>query len=187
MNEFSFEIMSDTNINMEYVYGSETFIFNLFLRDGVWTIHPFDGILIQNKELCRIVMGELLRNKYFQIMLAKEDILLSEVRTSIDLSLHTERESGIDRTSNRNRINPSLEDYIANNTIESIFSDEVHLLDTRITFFGELLKEMFMDDLGPGDPDFDMIQGLVRSYKDAKENILSLVNGPLGGSGGQRS
>jgi hypothetical protein len=85
MIEFSFEVIDRTSINVEYQYGSEKFILNLFNRNGVWTIHPFDGILLHNRELCRHVMIDLFKNKYFQIMLAKEDIRLSELRTSIDL------------------------------------------------------------------------------------------------------
>ncbi len=51
---------------------------------------PFDGMLIRNKDMCQLVINELLKNKYFHVMCAKENILLSELRTTVDLSNRTE-------------------------------------------------------------------------------------------------
>ena len=74
MLDFSFEMLDQHTINVEYVFGSEKFIFNLFYSNDNWTIHPFDGILLKNRDLCRSVMSDLFQNKSFQIMLAKENI-----------------------------------------------------------------------------------------------------------------
>lgn len=101
MLEFSFEIIDESKINIVYQYGSSSFNFNLFFNYGVWTLHPFDGILLQNKEMCRLIVTDLFKNKDFHVMLARENILLSTLRTSIDLNPET-REIDI---RNRNLMN----------------------------------------------------------------------------------
>lgn len=72
MLEFTFEIIDEAKINIQYKYGSQFFNFNLFCSNGEWKLHPFDGILIENREMCRLVVSDLLQNKDFHVMLAKE-------------------------------------------------------------------------------------------------------------------
>lgn len=179
MIDFSFEIISDTNINMEYLYGSEIFKLNIYLKHGDWTIHPFDGILLQNRELCRIVMMDLFKNKSFQIMLAKENILLSSLRTSIDLDPSGEDEPTHSRESDNDRFNRTsdYEGYVdRNSSLQDVIGHEVKFCDEKIALFNDILKEMFMDDYGPGDVEFDKIQEIVRTYKETREKIEKIMD-----------
>lgn len=180
MLEFSFEIISDSTINIEYIYGSELFKLNLFLRNGYWTIHPFDGMLLQNRELCKLVMIDLFRNKYFQIMLAKENIALSSIRTSIELepSSEPERLNPAERRGGRQDAPPidETEEFIGNHSIEEIIQIEHDMLEQRVTFYGDLLKKMFMDNYGPGDYEFDKVQSLVRILKESQGKMIELTH-----------
>jgi hypothetical protein len=180
MLEFSFEIMSESNINMEYVYGSELFKLNLFLKQGNWTIHPFDAILLQNRELCKLVIIDLFKNKYFQIMLAKENIAFSSLRTSIDLeqSRESERVNPAERRGGQRSDSIEVDDaeeFIGNHSIEEIIQFEYDLLEQRVTFYAGLLKKMFMDNYGPGDDEFDKVQSLLRIYKESQDKIIGLT------------
>lgn len=180
MLEFSFELISDTNINMEYIYGSELFKLNLFLKNGYWTIHPFDGILLKNRELCRLVILDLFKNKYFQIMLAKQNIAMSSLRTSIDLEPSREPE-GVNPAERRGSqwndpAQETEEEFIGNHSIEEIIRIEHNLIEQRVTFYAGLLKKMFMDNYGPGDDEFDKVQSLVRIYKESQEKMNGLAN-----------
>jgi hypothetical protein len=179
MLEFSFEIMSDSNINIEYIYGSELFKLNLFLKNGYWTIHPFDGMLLQNRELCKLVIIDLFKNKYFQIMLAKENIALSSLRTSIELepSREPEESNPAERRGGRwEDPTDKTEEFIGNHSIEEIIQIEHDLLEKRVTFYADLLKKMFMDNYGPGDDEFDKVQSLVRIFKESQGKMIELTN-----------
>ncbi|AJS60177.1 hypothetical protein [Paenibacillus sp. IHBB 10380] len=185
MIDFSFEIISDTNINMEYQYGSETFKLNIYLKHGCWTIHPFDGILLQNRELCRVVMIDLFKNKSFQIMLAKENILLSSLRTSIDLdpSKQDQDEPTHSRESVNDRINRTSDynGYVdQNSSLRDVFEQEVRLCDEKMDMFNDILKQMFMDNYGPGNDEFDKIQALVRTYKETQGKIIKIMEDVIG-------
>jgi hypothetical protein len=173
MIDFSFEVISDTNINIEYLYGDEKFIFNIYLKHDCWTIHPFNGILLQNRELCKIVLIELFKNKNFQIMLAKENILLSSLGTSIDLD-HPETTDRSDSVNDRTDRLSEHQDYIDSNSITDILQQEVQMIDKKIVIFNKLLEKMFMGNYGPGDYEFDKIQSLVHIYKDVQEKMDSL-------------
>jgi hypothetical protein len=172
MIEFSFEIISNTNINMEYIYGSETFIFNLFFKNGEWTLHPFDGILLQNRDLCKLVIIDLFKNKYFQIMLAKENIPIMNLRTSIELE-PARNDEVINASERRGRRlkDEDIEEFIGNNSIQDILKIESDAIEKKIIFYSDLLKKMFMDNYGSGDGEFDKVQSLVRVYKETQEKI----------------
>jgi hypothetical protein len=178
MLDLSFEIISETNINIEYLYGTEKFTLNIFQKDGYWMIHPFNGILLYNLELCKNVFIELFKNKNFQVMLAKQDILLSSLRTSIDLESRNQLDDpykGEDFKDSTNRIS-EYQDYIDNNSIPDILEQEVHMLDQKIGFFNKILEKLFLNNYGPGDYEFDKIQAIVHAYKEAKVKIASHAN-----------
>jgi hypothetical protein len=179
MTEFSFEVINETNINIEYVYGTEKFILNLFLRQGSWTIHPFDGILLYNRELCRNVMIDLFKNKHFQTMLAKENIFLSSLRTSIDLDPSSQPPESINNRGGLDR-SGDLQDYIEYNDITDILMQEKHFVEERLGIFKDILHKMFQDNYGPNDKEFNTIQELVRAYNETLARINSLVDVGLG-------
>lgn len=187
MIPFSFEILNESTINIEYVFGSEKFIMNLFLRNGVWTIHPFDGILLGNRDLCRSVIADLLHNKDFQIMLAKQGIALSSLRTTINLDnsaeesdIHTRRDPDGESESEHGSID-DIKEFIEYNTIDDIIDLELSQLDKKIAFYGEILKYIFMQNLGPGDEEFDRIQSLQRTFKETREKIAGHTDFDFGG------
>ncbi|MBD3917576.1 hypothetical protein H8B09_02320 [Paenibacillus sp. PR3] len=187
MIPFSFEIVNDSTINIEYVFGSEKFVLNLFLRQGVWTIHPFDGMLLGNRDLCRSVIADLLRNKDFQIMLAKQGIALSSLRTTIDLDQSSPEYEVRSRREPEPEVDPEpgsiddIREFIEYNTIDDIIDLELTQLDRKIAFYGEILKYIFMQNLGPGDPEFDKIQSLQRTFKETRERIAGHKDFDLGG------
>ncbi|MNR06774.1 hypothetical protein D3C85_1228630 [compost metagenome] len=115
-------------------------------------------------------------------MLAKENIAFSSIRTSIDLdpSAGAEREP--------ETVNPAerrggqwqdpvdeIEDFVGNHSIEEIIQIEHDVLEQRVTFYGDLLKKMFMDNYGPGDHEFDKVQTLVRVFKEAQGKMIELT------------
>jgi len=189
MIPFSFEIVNESTINIEYAYGSEKFVLNLFLRQGVWTIHPFDGMLLGNRDLCRSVIADLLRNKDFQIMLAKQDIAMSSLRTTIDLEQSSSEYEARSRREPELDLDPepgSIDDiqaFIEYNTIDDIIELELTQMDRKIAFYAEILKYIFMQNLGPGDPEFDKIQSLQRTFKETRERIAGHKDFDLGGGG----
>ncbi|BBH22888.1 hypothetical protein Back11_42330 [Paenibacillus baekrokdamisoli] len=174
MLEFSFEIVDDSKINIQYKYGSAMFAFNLFLSQGVWTLHPFDGILLQNKEMCSLVVAELFKNKDYQVMLARENILFSSLRTSIDLQ--PAQDIGTRKVSDH-QPSDEITDFVESHSFEDILNLEIDQLQQRIDFFQDILHRMFMDGYGPGDTDFKNVQELVRTYKETCERIRALSGG----------
>ncbi|SFE85086.1 hypothetical protein SAMN04487969_10822 [Paenibacillus algorifonticola] len=185
MLDFSFEMLDEHTINVEYVFGSEKFIFNLFYSNDNWTIHPFDGILLKNRDLCRSVMSDLFQNKSFQIMLAKENIILSSIRSSVNLNPYEEEEPmpeperlrgeryGGDGGGGRAE-RSELDDFINSHTLGEILELERSFIEERTTLFKSVLQKMFMDGLGPGDSEFNQIQELVKAYKRADEDIAKI-------------
>lgn len=95
--EFNFEILDAETINIRYNYGGEWFEFNLFRDERGWMLHPFDAVLLGNPEMCRLVVTDLLAHKPCQVMLAKERIRLSGIRTTIDVSGDRETFADSDR------------------------------------------------------------------------------------------
>lgn len=173
--EFSFELMDDSQINIYYQYGSTTFMFNLFTQYGEWTLHPFDGILLQNKEMCALVVAELLKNKDFHVLLARENITLTSLRTTIELNPRTvpaERQQRRGTDSNYD----DKTDFIESNTFEDILEMEKEQLQERIAFFQDIISRMYMDGYGPEDEDFNKVQTLIRIYKETLQR-LSDING----------
>ncbi|MGO4179975.1 hypothetical protein AB4Z45_23755 [Paenibacillus sp. MCAF9] len=187
--EFTYEIISESNINVRFIYGGEWFTFNLFNRDQQWVLHPFDSSLIRNKDMSRLVIADLIQHKPFQVMLAKEGILLSELNTSIPLGQQEETEveyealprigrGGSDlifdeqRSSKPEEIN--IEQLIEENDLEDLIRLEVQMIESRQNLYNQILHRMFMADLGPTDPEFQKIQQIVKTYGEAKTRLQTI-------------
>ncbi|NHN29456.1 hypothetical protein [Paenibacillus agricola] len=195
MLEFEFEVMTESSIHLRYLFGGEWFTFNLFLRDDVWILHPFEGILLGNKEMSRLVIAEMFSNKIFLVMLAKERILLSNIHSSIDLG-HREKPAmpkrgGMgERAGTVNRNHPAipeipeisevteatddLEDldaFIQGNSLEQVIEQERSLVLRRVTYYKEILKRMFMDGMGPNDEEFDKVRNIVKIYEETAQKL----------------
>jgi hypothetical protein len=179
--DFTFEILDPTTINIRFNYGGEWFEFNLFLKQNQWILHPFDASLLGNPDMCRLVVADLLAHKPFQVMLAKERILLSQLRSSIDVSGNegAERVRG-GRFEDEDDVidNPadSLDDWIRNHTFEEILNIELHGVEDRLRHYQALLQKMFYDNLGPGNVEFDKVQEITRIYKDAAGRLTELID-----------
>lgn len=175
MLDFTFEIIDGNTINIRTLYGTEWFTFNLYNNHGNWTLHPFEGILLQNKEMCRLVVGELVKNKNFHVLCAKENIVMSSIRTSINLDPHTEERESVqsDRLSDAP---DHLDDFIASHTMEEVLELEMNFVEERIQLYSGILQKMFLQHYGPGDPDFDKVQMLQRIYKEAHGKLTELCN-----------
>lgn len=188
--EFTFEIISETNINLRYNYGGEWFTFNLFNRDGHWVLHPFDSTLIRNKDMSRLVVADLLQHKPFQVMLAKEGIILSELSTSVPLNGQEYEEAPrfeelprFDRGSDIILDDPTIvnngsvdiEQLINDNDLEDLVEMEIKIIAARQDLYNQILKQMFMADLGPSDPEFQKIQQIVRAYGEAKARLQDII------------
>lgn len=181
MLEFTFEIIDEAKINIQYKYGSQFFNFNLFCSNAEWKLHPFDGILIENREMCRLVVSDLLQNKDFHVMLAKEKIVLSRLRTTVNLQSDDSEEFERDhRWDDRSSQNDELMDYIENHSFEEVLELEKQQLGARVDFFQQIIQRMFMEGIGPEDPDFRKVQSLIKIYKDTIES-LGDINGHQSG------
>lgn len=186
--EFTYEIISESNINVRFIYGGEWFTFNLFNRDDQWVLHPFDSTLIRNKVMSKLVIADLLQHRPFQVMLAKEGILLSELNTTIQLEeqqaaeveyeelplnrrgsdlIFDEQRSTIQETVN-------IDQLIEENDLEDLIKLEVKMIETRQNLYNQVLHKMFMADLGPTDPEFQKIQQIVKTYGEAKARLQSI-------------
>ncbi|RED63148.1 hypothetical protein [Cohnella lupini] len=183
--EFTFEILDSSTINVRFNYGGEWFEFNLFHKENQWILHPFDASLLGNPEMCRLVIADLLANKPFQVMLAKERIMLGQLRTSVDVSGTRERE----RERNQDRIGggrfddyeesqatDSLDEWIRSHTFEEILTQELQGIEQRLQVFNTLLQKMFYENLGPGNVEFDKIQEITRIYKEASGRVSGLLD-----------
>ncbi|WP_139992955.1 hypothetical protein [Paenibacillus paridis] len=183
--EFTYEIISESNINVRYIYGGEWFTFNLFYREQQWVLHPFDSSLIRNKDMSRLVIADLLQHRPFQVMLAKEGIILSELNTSIPLGHQEAEYEELPRLGGRSdRIFDEeprpldqpldIERLIEENDLEDLIRFEVELMETRQNMYNQILHRMFMADLGPTDPEFQKIQQIVKAYGEAKTKLLGI-------------
>lgn len=186
--EFTFEIISESNINVRYIYGGEWFTFNLFNREGQWVLHPFDSSLIRNKDMSRLVIADLLQHKPFQVMLAKEGIILSELNTSIPLGREEEetvryedlprldRQSDIIIDKPNDVISPSIDidELIEENELVDLIRMEIQLIESRQNIYNQVLHRMFMANLGPSDVEFQKIQQVVKAYGEAKTRLQSI-------------
>ncbi|MED4954864.1 hypothetical protein ABEO75_07980 [Paenibacillus macerans] len=178
MEDFSFSQQSPTAYTIRYVYGGEPFNFDLFMKEGAWILHPFEGILIANREMCYLVMSELFKHKPFQVMLAKQQIPFSDIRSSIDLqnindpiSIINDRDRDLAQDYHRDEITAFVEE----NTVEDVIDIECNHLRERIDFYGAILERMFMSGLGPGDQEFDAIKNIVSTYQNAESRISDLL------------
>ncbi|WP_372660542.1 hypothetical protein [Cohnella sp.] len=177
--DFTYEILDPDTINVRLNYGGEWFEFNLFYKENQWILHPFDATLLGNPDMCRLVVADLLANKPFQVMLAKERILISTLRTSIDVSGAGERGRGSDRRYDED-IEADTEDtvdqWIRSHTFEEIVSQELQSIEQRLELYNTLLQKMFYEDLGPGNEEFDKVQEITRIYKDASNRMKGLID-----------
>jgi hypothetical protein len=179
--DFEFEIFPNNTINLMYVYGGERFTFNLYETDGQWLLHPFDSSLLGNKEICQLVVADLLKNKAFQVLLAKERISPSQIYTSINLQ---EEDTVPLLRENRLQRNPGpplvqtdpndVDEFIDTHTIDDILMEESNHCQTKIKFYNDILQRMFMEGSGPHDREFQKVQDIVRAYNDALSKIMSI-------------
>lgn len=181
MLEFSFEIIDETKINIQYKYGSQFFNFNLFWSTGNWTLHPFDGILIENREMCSLIVADLLKNKDFHVMLAKEKIVLSRLRTTVNLQPDDSEEFEVNpRIDDRSSQGDELMGYIENHSFEEVLELEQQQMQARVDFFQEIIQRMFMEGIGPEDPDFRKVQSIIRIYKDTFDRLGNINDNHMG-------
>ncbi|MCW3795287.1 hypothetical protein OM416_27145 [Paenibacillus sp. LS1] len=181
MLEFSFEIIDEANINIQYKYGSQFFHFNLFWSNGDWTLHPFEGILIENREMCSLIIADLLKNKDFHVMLAKEKIVLSRLRTTVNLQPDDPEEFEVSpRIDDRSSQGDELMGYIENHSFEEVLELEQQQMQAKVDFFQEIIQRMFMEGIGPEDPDFRKVQSIIRIYKDTFDRLGNINDNPMG-------
>ncbi|ASA25982.1 hypothetical protein [Paenibacillus donghaensis] len=188
MDVFKYEVTSESTINLKYEYGGEYFTFNLFRSDGLWILHPFDGILIGNQAMCLLVVQELFKHKAFQVMLAKENILFSNIRSSVELdSMNSPIAVRNERGAYEEDPEPAddLMDFVQGHTLEEIIDFEASQVKERCSFYKDILQRMFMDDLGPSDPEFRKVQEIVKIYEQTADKLTQL-NGPNLDTGGGR-
>ncbi|KGE16329.1 hypothetical protein [Paenibacillus wynnii] len=177
MEAFQYELTSETSINLKYEYGGEYFTFSLYRDEWGWVLHPFDGVLLRNQAMCALVVQELFTHKPFQVMLAKEDILFSNIRSTVNLeNVNTPIAARNERESHDNPMD-DLRGFVEQHTIEEVIDYESGLIGSRISFYKEILQRMFMDNLGPSDPEFQKVQDIVRIYEHSLDKLSSL-NGP---------
>lgn len=177
MDAFQYELTSETAINLRYEYGGEYFTFSLYRDDRGWVLHPFDGILLRNQAMCALVAQELFKHKPFQVMLAKEGILFSDIRSTVNLDNVNAPVAA--RNDREVRDNPAddLMEFVQQHSVEEVIDYECSLVGSRISFYREILQRMFMDNLGPSDPEFQKVQDIVRIYEQSLD-MLSSLNGP---------
>ncbi|GEM_PF-642090 len=184
--DFTFEILDSSTINVRFNYGGAWFEFNLFYREEQWILHPYDATLLGNPQMCRLVVVDLLANKFFQVMLAKQRILLSQLRTSVDISEESferipsersERERGTEHGSE-----DDIDRWVQQHTLTEIIEQERLRLEDRQQLYQTLLQKMFYQNLGPGDEEFDKVQEITRIYKEAIGRLNGLTN-KKGGDG----
>ncbi|MCA0758179.1 hypothetical protein KP806_24285 [Paenibacillus sp. N4] len=185
--EFTYEIVSETNINVRFVYGGEWFTFDLFNQDRQWILHPFDSSLIRNRDMSRLVISDLLQHKPFQVMLAKEGIILSELAVSIPLDDPEEEEIAYEEIVRNGRYpghlfderqglgfstkEPDLDHLIEEYDLEDLIAMEMQFLEDRRDLYNQILNKMFMADFGPSDPEFKRVQQIVRIYGEAAAKL----------------
>lgn len=177
MDAFQYELTSETAINLRYEYGGEYFTFNLFRDDSGWVLHPFDGMLLRNQAMCTLVAQELFKHKPFQVMLAKEGILFTDIRSTVNLDNVSAPVAARNERESRGNPADDLMEFVQRHSIEEVIDYECKLVGSRISFYQEILQRMFMDNLGPSDPEFQKIQDIVRIYEQSLERLTDL-NGP---------
>ncbi|WP_339223744.1 hypothetical protein [Paenibacillus sp. FSL H8-0332] len=177
MDAFQYELTSETAINLRYEYGGEYFTFNLFRDDSGWVLHPFDGMLLRNQAMCTLVAQELFKHKPFQVMLAKEGILFTDIRSTVNLDNVSAPVAARNEREPRGNPADDLMEFVQRHSIEEVIDYECKLVGSRISFYQEILQRMFMDNLGPSDPEFQKIQDIVRIYEQSLERLTDL-NGP---------
>lgn len=181
MEDFSYSQPTETSYNIKFMYGGEPFNFNLFLKNGSWILHPFDGILLGNQQMCSLVMNELFKYKPFQVMLAKQRISFSEIRSSIELESVDEPIS-IFRDQDQFKSNSQRDenmDFVEQNTVEEVIQIECDFIRERRDFHQKILERMFMDNLSPSDHEFVIIQKIAKIYNQAEMQMSDLLGPPF--------
>ncbi|WP_256761687.1 hypothetical protein [Cohnella sp. WQ 127256] len=178
--DFTFEILDSTTINIRFNYGGEWFEFNIFYKENQWILHPFDANLLGNPDMCRLVIADLLANKPFQVMLAKERIMLSQLRTSVDVSGSYDQDPPIRgrkfEEDREEETTDALDNWIRSHSFEEILTQELQGIEGRLELFNSLLQKMFYENLGPGNVEFDKVQEITRIYKDAASKMNVLID-----------
>ncbi|OPH60435.1 hypothetical protein BC351_18250 [Paenibacillus ferrarius] len=184
MLDFTFEIIDEFTINTKILYANEWFTFNIYEKDQVWTLHPFDGMLIRNKDMCQLVVNELLKNKYFHVMCAKENILLSEIRTTVDLGNRANPALPEPRPREERPVDDEPEDvqsFMDNHSLDEIMEIEKEIVHTRMSVYKQMLEIMFMQGASPTDKEFVQIQSVFTMWKEAYEKITGLSDSDFSG------
>lgn len=179
--DFEFEIFPNQTINLMFNYGGERFTFNLYESEDQWILHSFDSSLLGNKEICLLVVADLLKNKAFQVLLAKERIPPSQIHTSINLQFAEAEREALPSLPSRSNPPPivinnynDMDDFIDTHTLEDILIEESVHIQTKIKFYNDILQRMFMEGSGPSEREFQKIQGIVRAYNDTLLKIHSI-------------
>ncbi|WNS46335.1 hypothetical protein [Paenibacillus sp. MMS20-IR301] len=177
MDAFQYQLTSETSINLKFEYGGEYFTFSLYREEGGWVLHPFDGILLRNQAMCALVVQELFKHKPFQVMLAKENIHFDNIRSTINLENVNAPVASRNEREDRTHPADDLMDFVQQHSLEEVIEYECQLIEERINFYKEILQRMFMDNLGPSDPEFQKVQDIVRIHQYSLDSLSSL-NGP---------
>ncbi|WP_270165733.1 hypothetical protein [Paenibacillus sp. SYP-B4298] len=173
MQEFEYELKTDNSINLRYYYGDEWFTFTLYRSEQHWILHPFEGMLIRNADICRLVMTELFQNKRFQVMLARENIILASIRSSVDLEPEDGYMGVDDRSGGQEHDGDELDQWIQYHTWDEMVQFEKDLIEERLTVYKEILRRMFMQDMSPADEEFRNVQQMIRTYEEAHQQLSS--------------
>lgn len=110
-------------------------------------------------------------------MLAKEGILFTDIRSTVNLDNVNAPVAARNEREPRGNPADDLMEFVQQHSIEEVIDYEGKLVGSRISFYKEILQRMFMDNLGPSDPEFQKIQDIVRIYEQCLERLTDL-NGP---------
>lgn len=101
----------------------------------------------------------------------------SDIRSTVNLeNVNTPIAARNERESHDSPADDMM-DFVEQHTVEEVIDYECGLIGSRISFYKEILQRMFMDNLGPSDPEFQKVQDIVRIYEHSLEKLSSL-NGP---------
>ncbi|MFD2876658.1 hypothetical protein ACFTAO_12910 [Paenibacillus rhizoplanae] len=114
--------------------GGEYFTFNLFRDDSGWVLHPFDGMLLRNQAMCTLVAQELFKHKPFQVMLAKEGILFTDIRSTVNLDNVNAPVAARNEREPRGNLADDLMEFVQQHSIEEVIDYECKLVGSRISF-----------------------------------------------------
>lgn len=114
-------------------------------------------------------------------MLAKEKIVLSRLRTTVNLQPDDSEEFEVNpRIDDRSSQGDELMGYIENHSFEEVLELEQQQMQARVDFFQEIIQRMFMEGIGPEDPDFRKVQSIIRIYKDTFDKLGNINDNHMG-------